>query len=226
MSRVLHIGDLHLPFTHPKYLAFCKKVYKKYKCNKVVFAGDIIDHHAMSYHESDPDGYSAGNELKMTQKLIKPWVKAFPKAKVTIGNHDAITKRKAKTFGIPLAYIRSHKEVYNTPKWEWELQFIIDDVLYIHGKGHGKNAALNTAMAERMSVAQGHAHSYAGVQFTTSTKDRLFGLNSGCGINIDEYAFAYQKNFSVRPVLGCGVVINGIQPIFVPMELEKWDQLV
>lgn len=218
-SRVLHIGDLHLPFTHPKYLSFCKKVYKDFNCNKVVFAGDIVDLHAMSYHETDPDGMSAGEELELTRKMIRPWIKAFPKAKVTIGNHDAISKRKAKTFGIASKYIREHKEVYETEGWDWGMEYIIDNVLYVHGKGHGKNAALNTAIAERMSVAQGHAHSWAGVQFTTSTKDRLFGLNSGCGIDIDKYAFEYQKNFSVRPVLGCGVVINGIRAHFIPMEL-------
>lgn len=219
MSTVLHIGDLHLPFTHPKYLNFCRKVYRDWGCTKVVFAGDIFDHHAISYHETDPDGYSAGNELKNARKMLKPWVKAFPKAHVTIGNHDALPKRKAMTYGIPSDMIKELAEIYDTPKWKWVLDVKIDDVLYLHGKGTGKNAALDTAMKERMSIAQGHSHSWAGCQFTTSTKDRLFGLNSGCGIDIDKYAFAYSKNFSVRPVLGCGIVIDGVQPVFIPMEL-------
>ena len=106
MARVLHIGDLHLPFTHPKYLSFCKKIYKKYNCNKVVFAGDVLDNHAISYHETDPDGLSAGEELKKAQKMIRPWYKVFPKAKVTIGNHDALLSRKAKTHGIPSIAMR------------------------------------------------------------------------------------------------------------------------
>jgi predicted phosphodiesterase len=219
MSRVLHIGDLHLPFTHKDYLKFCKKVYKQYKCNKVVFAGDIIDHHAMSYHESDPDGLSAGNELREAQRMVKPWYKAFPKATVTIGNHDALPMRKAITFGIPKAMLRSLAEVYETLGWDWVLEKTIDGVSYIHGKGYGKNAALNTCILEQKSIAQGHAHSYAGVQFFTSTDRRIFGLNSGCGIDLKSYAFAYNKNFSVRPILGCGVVIEGVQPHFIPMEL-------
>lgn len=219
MSIVLHIGDLHLPFTHPKYLSFCKKQYKKWGCDKVVFAGDILDHHAISYHEADVNGLSAGGELKAARRMIRPWVKAFPKAKVTLGNHDILPKRKAATFGLPKEMIRELSEIYDTPGWDWGLEFIVDNVLYIHGKKCGKNAALDTAMAERMSIAQGHSHSWAGTQWTTSTKDRLFGLNSGCGIDVDLYAFEYQKKFSVRPVLGCGVVINGVQPIFIPMEL-------
>ena len=220
MSRVLHISDLHLPFTHPQALSFCKKLYKKYSCNKVVFAGDIIDHHAISFHESDPDGMSAGDELKLARKMIKPWIKAFPKAHVTIGNHDALTKRQAKANGIPSYMMRDLSEIYETPRWKWVMDVVIDDVLYFHGKGHGKNAALNTALNERRSIAQGHAHSFAGVQYSTSTKDRIFGLNSGCLIDIEHYAFHYQRNFSVRPVLGSSVIIDGVLPIFEPMHLK------
>lgn len=222
MSRVLHIGDLHLPFTHHGYLKFCKSVYKKYKCNKVVFAGDVVDNHAMSYHENEDGAMSAGRELKLSKRMIRPWYKAFPKAHVTIGNHDCLPTRKAKTFGIPVSLLREYSDIYDTPGWKWVMEVVVDDVLYVHGKGHGKNAALDTAMKERRSVAQGHAHSWAGVQFSTSTKDRLFGLNSGCGIKVDAYAFAYQKAFSVRPVLGCGVVINGVEPHFIPMLLENY----
>jgi len=220
MSRVLHVSDLHLPFTHPKALAFCRSLYKKYNCNKVVFAGDVVDLHAMSYHETDPDGMSAGDELKEAKKMIKPWYKAFPKAHVTIGNHDHLLDRKAKTFGIPKAMIRSLGEIYDTPGWKWVSEVEIDDILFFHGKGFGKNAALNSALAERRSIAMGHAHSFAGVQYSTSTKDRIFGLNSGCLIDIKAYAFAYGKAFSVRPVIGSSVIIDGL-PIFIPMNLGE-----
>ena len=134
--RVLHIGDLHLPFCHPKYLSFVKKQYKKWKCNKVVFAGDMYDYHAMSYHESWPDGLSAGDELRLTQKMVKPWYKAFPKAFITTGNHDAIPARKAVTYNIPKFLLKDQSEVYNTPKWKWVTEVVIDDVMYLHGKGY------------------------------------------------------------------------------------------
>ena len=44
-SRVLVIGDIHLPFERKDYLQFCKDTYKEYQCNRVVFIGDIIDSH-------------------------------------------------------------------------------------------------------------------------------------------------------------------------------------
>jgi hypothetical protein len=47
----------------------------------------------------------------------------------------------------------------------------------------------------------------------------IFGLNVGCGIDIDSYAMEYGRPFSKRPTLGCGVVIGGQAGLFVPMPL-------
>ena len=63
-TRVLVIGDLHEPFSLDEYLNHCAEVYAKYNCNRVVFIGDVIDSHYSSYHESDPDGMGAGEELE------------------------------------------------------------------------------------------------------------------------------------------------------------------
>ena len=48
-SRVLVIGDIHLPFERKDYLQFCKDTYKEYQCNRVVFIGDIIDNNYSSF---------------------------------------------------------------------------------------------------------------------------------------------------------------------------------
>ena len=64
-TRVLVIGDLHEPFCLDGYLDFCKETYANYNCNKVIYIGDIIDAHGWSYHEHDPDGMSAGDELSL-----------------------------------------------------------------------------------------------------------------------------------------------------------------
>jgi predicted phosphodiesterase len=217
--RVLGIGDKHLPFTHPKYLSFIKKIQKRFNTNATVDLGDVYEHNSISYHESDPSGHSAGDELILAERAVRPWKKAFPNQKVCYGNHDKLPYRQAQSNGIPRHMIRELNDIYNTPKWKWADEHIIDDVMYHHGKGAGKNAALDTAMKERMSVVQGHAHSWGGVQYTSSTKDMLFGMNVGCGIDIRRYCFAYGKKFSVRPTLGCGVVLEGKEAIFIPMPL-------
>lgn len=218
--RVLVVGDLHAPFVHKKYLSFCKSQYKLYNCDSVVFVGDIVDNHAMSYHESDPDLYSAGHEMTLAKREIAKWVKHFPKAKVCVGNHDKLTYRKAKTHGIPAELIRDYAEVWNTPGWEWGTEFIIDNVLYRHSKGSGKYAALNGAISERMSVVIGHLHSQLGVKFTASKKDMIFGMDSGCGIDIKARAFAYGDDHNLRPIVGCGIVLNGTKPYAIPMEMS------
>ena len=43
------------------------------------------------------------------------------------------------------------------------------------------------------------------------------GIYACCGINVDEYAFAYGKHFA-KPHLNCGVVIDGRLPIIEFME--------
>lgn len=219
MSKVLVIGDKHLPFTHPMYLPFIKSVRKRYGTNATVNVGDVYEHNAISYHESDPDGRSSGDELVLAKREVRPWKKAFPDQKVCRGNHDNLPIRLAKTYGIPRHMIRELNEIYDTPGWDWADEHFIDGVMYTHGKGSGKNAALDTAMKERMSVVQGHAHAWGGVQYSASTKDMLFGMNVGCGIDIKRYCFAYGKKFSVRPTLGCGVVLGGKEAIFIPMPL-------
>ena len=53
--NILVIGDLHCPFDLEGYLEFCLEQYETYNINHVIFIGDILDNHAFSYHEADPD---------------------------------------------------------------------------------------------------------------------------------------------------------------------------
>jgi len=76
-NRVLVIGDVHAPFERKDYLQFCIDTYNKYRCNKVVFIGDIIDNHFSSYHETDADGKGGGDELELAIKRIADWYNAF-----------------------------------------------------------------------------------------------------------------------------------------------------
>jgi len=221
MARVLAIGDLHLPFTHKKYLNFCKKQYRDWGCTKVVFMGDVVDNHAISYHENEFGHMSASDELKEAQRKIKAWVQAFPKADVCIGNHDCLPQRKAKTVGLPPQWIRDYAEVYQTPNYDWQLNHRIEGVRYTHGKKSGKNAALATATdgANCRSTVIGHTHAFGGVQFAASEDALVWGLNAGCGIDIRRYAFHYGKDFPNRPTLGCGIIEDGYYPYFVPMKM-------
>ena len=213
-KRVLVIGDLHLPFTLAGYLEHCKKIYKKYNCDTVVFIGDILDLHFTSYHETSTDGYGATEEHDLSVKMIKQWYKAFPKAHVTIGNHDALIYRKAMSAGISKRWIQDFSQVLGTPGWKWVTDVIIDDVLYTHGTTN----AYTKAKQNLMSTVQGHLHSQAGIQFYVGAKTRIFGFQVGCGVDMKSYAMEYGRNFP-KPVISCGVVINGLDPYLEVMNL-------
>lgn len=215
------IGDLHEPFTRPGYREFCIETFIKYGVNKIVFIGDIIDNHFSSYHETIPDGKSAGDELDDAINKLAPWREAFPNAKVCIGNHDAIIHRKAITAGISKRWIKEYNEVLGCPNWDFDMQHEISGVLYTHGTGSsGNQAAITRALNMRQSVVQGHIHTVAGVQYNASNKDLLFGLQVGCGVDDKSYAMAYASTNIKKSILGCGLVLNnGTLPLFIPMFL-------
>lgn len=111
MQKILVVGDLHSPFIQSGYLRFFKKIHKKYKCNQVVFIGDLLDNHYSSFHDTDPDGHSASEELKLAKRMISKWYSAFPSAYVCLGNHDNIPDRQRFKAGLSKHWIKSVKEV-------------------------------------------------------------------------------------------------------------------
>ena len=215
-NRVLIVGDLHAPFTRKGYLDFCEEIYNKYNCNQVVFIGDLIDNHFSSFHETDPDGHSAAEELRLAKMEIARWYKTFPFAKVCIGNHDAIPARKSFNGGLSKMWLRSISEVLNTPIWEFSEEFVIDDVLYIHGIGRKAVGRMN---ADITSIVQGHYHSEGYINYTVGRAKKLFSMQVGCGVDDKSYAMAYGRYFD-KMHISCGVVLeNGNLPILEYMKL-------
>lgn len=209
-ETVLVIGDIHEPFTLEGYIEFCKETYDKFNCTKVVFIGDIIDNHFSSFHNTDPDGFGAGEELERAINKIQKWYKYFPSAIVIIGNHDRMAYRKAFAGGVSSKWIRDYDEVLGTPGWEFKESVVIDNVLYIHGEsGTATTKAKNTSM----SVVQGHLHSEGYVNFINN---RIFAMQVGTGIDDTAYAFGYNKA-GKESILSCGVVEKGKQPYLLKM---------
>tara|TARA_R100001015_G_C4628972_1_gene189442 strand:- start:883 stop:1548 length:666 start_codon:yes stop_codon:yes gene_type:complete len=215
-SNVLVIGDLHEPFCLDAYLDFCIEQYDKFNCNEVIFIGDIIDNHYSSYHETNPDGLSGGVELDLAIQRIARWYKAFPKATVIIGNHDRMIMRKAQTSDIPKKWIKSYKEVLEVPRWKFTERYVKDNVQYIHGEG---GTARTKCRADMMNTVQGHLHTQCYTEHYVGKKFRVYGTQTGCGIDHDSYAMAYAK-YGKKPAIGCVVVLNnGTLPVNLLMNL-------
>lgn len=100
-DRILVISDMHHPFSHPDTVRFLRALNKKYKFTRVICIGDEIDAHAMSFHDSDPDLFSPGDELQQAIDCLQPIYKMFPKVDLVESNHGSMIYRKGKHHGIP-----------------------------------------------------------------------------------------------------------------------------
>lgn len=219
--NILIIGDTHFPFCKEGYIEFCKETQVKYNCGSIVHIGDLVDNHAVSYHESDPDGRSPGDEYKLALEECEKIYKLFPEVVICIGNHDKLPFRKAYTAGLPKNWLKSYQEMFNSPKgWKWDFVHEINGVIFQHGTGlSGEMASINAARENRKSTVIGHLHTVCNTRFLASYKDLIFGMNVGCGIDHTKYAFAYGRENTRKPVLSCGVVLDGKLPINIPMNI-------
>ena len=104
--RVGVVADIHLPFDHPMYLDFCQDVFSAWGVDRVHFAGDVVEAHKLSFHDHESDSMSAEDEASQAILGIQRWRKAFPKASVSIGNHDERHYRKANRHEIGRASCR------------------------------------------------------------------------------------------------------------------------
>lgn len=211
MSRVLCIGDLHEPVSHPGYLRFCKDLYAEWSCDTVVFMGDVADMQAISFHAANPECPGPSDEFSLTKQKIAKWHRAFPKAKVCIGNHDERLIRLAESVNIPSKFLRNYADIWDTPGWDWKFDFIIDEVYYYHGTGtSGLYPAANAMRKHLISVVMGHNHASSGVCHAAAFGKRVFGMDVGCGIRIKAFQFAYGKHVARRPILSAGLVLDGL----------------
>ncbi len=222
MSRVLVIGDTHCPCMREGYLDFLVETYGAWDCDRVVHIGDLVDNCALSFHTKNPRLKDPMRELDEAMEQVAEITSAFPVVDMLIGNHDALPFRWATEVGVPTEYLRDPKSLWGLPD-EWNVvgrygQLVIDDVIYQHGD-RGRAGAVLNAKDEFKSVVQGHHHSKAGVTFFANKHARIFGMQVGCGVDDSRLAMEYGKKYTSKSILGCGVVLDGITPIFEPMHL-------
>ena len=223
MSRILVIGDLHIPWERKGYFEFCCDLYKAWNCDTVVFIGDVVDSHAVSFHPKRPDMPSALQEYKLAKEGVKRWYKQFKKAVVTIGNHDERITRVANDSGIPDVYLKSYEENWGTPNWEWKYDHVIDDIYFYHGTGQGgEYPASNAVRKMLMSSVLGHNHTASGVKYYANPQRRIFACDVGCGIDDAKMAFAYGRHNKRRSILSAAVIIDGV-PYVEPMKIGKGE---
>lgn len=226
-KRILVISDLHAPFHHPDTIRFLAAIKAKHNPDRVICIGDEIDSHAMSFHDSDPDSFSAGDELRAARGVIWRIEELFPKVEVIESNHGSLWYRKAKHHGIPREVIKSYEDILQTKKWTWHYDLTITlpngQPCYFH---HGKSAnGLLASQKLGMSFVQGHYHGKFGIQYW-GTKERLnWSMAVGCLIDDHALAFEYNKTTMDRPIIGCGMIIDSL-PLCIPLVMKtdsRWN---
>lgn len=220
-NNILIIGDTHYPFMREGYLEHLLKSKRDYNCGTIIHIGDVVDNAYSSFHETNPDGHSAGDELEYAIEQLKVMYKEFPKVKVCLGNHDQIINRKAFSSGLSKRWIKGLDDVLEVPGWNFDMEHTEHNVLFTHGTGtSGQNAAYNKALNRRMSVVQGHLHSESNIRYNVSKNDIIYGMQVGCGVDDRKYAFDYAKANPRKFIISCGVILNkGKLPILLPMDL-------
>lgn len=217
------ISDLHAPYQHPDALEFLKRIKQIYQIEKWICLGDEVDYHAISFHDSDSELFSAGHELEAAKAFHKDLAKLFPNLDILESNHGSLIIRKAKHHGIPITVLKSYNEILEVPdtwKWHFDMTIKLDNKMpvYLH---HGKSAdVFKLSQSQSCSAIQGHYHEKFNIHYWGNSLGLYWGMQCGCLIDNKSLAFAYNKNNLKRPIIGTGVIIDD-QPMLIPMVLDK-----
>jgi predicted phosphodiesterase len=221
-KTILVVSDMHLPYQHKDSIKFLKEIKKEFKPDTTISIGDLLDQHALSFHDSSPELYSAGHELDKAKEYVKELENVFPKLIEVDSNHSSMIYRRALKHGLPRAYLKDYGDFLETKKWKW-----VDDLTLTMSNGqrcfftHGRSAdVLKVSQTMGMSAVQGHYHTKFVISWWANPDNLFFGMNVGCLIDQKSMAFNYAKNFRTRFIIGCGIIIDGI-PRLLPMVLNK-----
>jgi predicted phosphodiesterase len=90
VTKVLVIGDLHLPYHNLASLTLALQTGEREKCDGVLINGDLIDFHTLSRFEKDPEKRSFKEERAIAKAFLRRLRELFLKARIVFkeGNHD------------------------------------------------------------------------------------------------------------------------------------------
>ncbi|WBF78461.1 hypothetical protein [Cronobacter phage EspYZU13] len=223
--RILVIGDLHAPYTHPDALAFLEHVRDSYGPDMCIQVGDETDGHAISFHDSDPNLDSAGVELEKAKVVLENLHELFPNLLVCDSNHGSLVYRRAKAHGLPVQFIKKYRDIlfpeHGAPAWSWADAWVLNTPLGpVRFQHQVSGDFMLNASHERTSLVLGHEHGRFEVQYAASSTALYFGAYAGCLIDRKSMAFAYGKLTRKKPILGCMVITDGC-PQLIPMLMNE-----
>jgi hypothetical protein len=148
----------------------------------------------------------------MALPIIQQWRKSFPKMRIAKSNHGDLPLRKLMDAGLPDKLAKDYRDLYKTPGWIW-MDEIVEDMngipLIIR---HDFGSNLNTSLRRvgDACISYGHRHTLFGVIYRANLRYRQWAMCAGCLIDPSHRAFNYGKGTLDRPMLGVGIVVNGM----------------
>lgn len=228
-DNYLIISDTQEPYGAHKAIKFCQYVQKYFNIPKdnVYHVGDEVDQfHGGTYPKGADYEITPKGELLQAIEKMQMWYDAFPRCRVAISNHGIRWAKKAFLSDIPESLLRDYRDIIQAPAgWQWADRWIVkakkQNFLVMHGMGYSSQVAhRQMAMDLGISVAHGHLHSGAGISYIVTNNQKIWGMNVGCLIDVESFAFKYGKHSRFKPCLGVGVVINGgTTPLWIPYDV-------
>jgi hypothetical protein len=218
-KRVLFISDTHIPYSVSGYLQFLKKLKDEFKPDVVIHGGDEVDYHAISFHDSIGELFSAGHELDQAIIEIQEGLhKLFPKLYLLESNHGSLVTRKMKHHGIPIRVLKPLNELYETPLWEWhekiKLKTSNGDVVVAHGMSGVAGAWMKLIGC---STVEFHFHTKFHITWIQTIIGKKFSMHCGCLADRESMAMSYAKSNMAEFINGTGAIDENGFPILFPM---------
>ena len=90
VSRVLSIGDLHLPYHDVPAVTAALQEGIRRQVGGILINGDLVDFHTLSKFDREPDAVSFKEERRIGKEFLAILRRTFPKARIVLklGNHD------------------------------------------------------------------------------------------------------------------------------------------
>lgn len=226
-GRYAIISDLQIPYEHKHALDFVKRICREFRIPKenMICIGDETDQYFASQYPKDADAQmDPRKELQLGRDRLKAWWSAFPCMMVCNSNHGLRWLAKAFDCYIPSEVIRPYKDLFGLPdSWQYRDSWLIKEkhpFRAIHGMGYsGMAGARNAAIDGHISTVIGHLHAHASAMHIKNDGLAIWGMNVGCLIDCESFAFKYGRYSRFKPMLSMGIVLNhGSTPLVVPYE--------
>jgi hypothetical protein len=214
MTKLLVIGDTHLPFINWDVVAGCADYAKWYKPDLIIQVGDLIDSYNWSLFKRAPDSPSAACEWDMTVHAVNRFRDYFPRRipwKILEGNHCRRYMLRAAEVNLPKQLIKTLDFVFQFDNWHWHMKpepLVIEDIAFLHGDEMPGNA-WQKAQRMGMSVVQGHDHQ-GYLQYVNTFKHSIFGMSVGTMIDADSIVGRYSAKNAMKCWYGWSKIEHGM----------------